>query len=499
MASNNKKLGANGGGQQHVCRKCSAKFASKQALMQHIQASNHGVGSSRPGANGGGIQMKGGQSKITVSRANKSGQQWQTRSTGSMNKLNKLYAGMPQYEQTLAWAARAVHPCDEKRTGALPIPDKTARTTCCPEYRFDTTLSAPAAFVGPDGKPVATNKWDCAIQCPDLIEAAAIVFMKPTEITWDNWANNYIHRGDNAEWLPQALRFVQFPEGTSIAGVAEAWRVTHRGMTVHMDAPSINNVGMVYAQRWPEAWELVDHTIGSGETATQLPIAVAKTGPWLPRDMIARAGNTYETNAIQNCYTVMFPAQQFDVVPYQAQAEWAQQNAATKAKTGWVNGADGGGVVYPFPHISNLAAFATSVNGVQTFGYQGGWESGLQYWTGLAGAANAANTAAPVANLVIKVRQGVELVPIASGPLSPFSVSPVPYNPAAIDFVTHVAQSAAMSYPGNYNDLGKIWGAIKSGLKQYGMPIADAVANSGIPIVSDVAKIGQGIASFFGF
>lgn len=443
-----------------------------------------------PGANGGGIR------KGAKVQGGSNSNHKLNRTAGGINKLDKLYAGMPQYEQTLAWAARAVHPCDEKRTGALPIPDRTARTTCCPEYRFDTTLSAPASYYMVAGTAVQTNKWDCAIQSPDLIECAAIVFMKPSEVDWDTWSIK-LQLTENAEWRPQALRFVQFPEGTSIAGVAEAWRVTHRGMTVHMDAPSINNVGMVYAQRWPEAWELIEHTLGT--PATKIPLAVAKTGPWLPRDMIARAGNTYENNAIENCYTPVFPAQQFSVVPYQAQGEWAQQNQATKAVTGWINGEAGGGVVYPLPHLANVAFASESVLGVQTFGYQGGWESGLQYWSGLAGAANAATTASPVANLIIKVRQGVELVPIAAGPLSPFSVSPVPYNPAAIDFVTHVAQSSAMSYPGNYNDLGKIWGAIKSGLKQYGMPIADAVANSGIPIVSDVAKIGKGIASFFGF
>jgi hypothetical protein len=497
MAPNVKKLGGNGGGQQQVCRKCNQKFPNKQALMQHIQALGHNAGGKQkamPGANGGGIQRQPkvhGGSKMNIKSM--------SRNAGGINKLDKLYAGMPQYEQTLAWAARAVHPCDEKRTGALPIPDKTARTTCCPEYRFDTTLSAPTAYVkSAGGASVPTNKWDCAIQSPDLIECAAIVFMKPSEIGWDEWIN-YVHLPENAEWVPQALRFVQFPEGTGISSVAEAWRVTHRGMTVHMDAPSINNVGMVYAQRWPEAWELIEHTIGSGETATRVPVAVAKTGPWLPRDMIARAGNTYESNAVEHCYTPVFPAQQFDVVPYQAQGEWVQQNQATAAVTGWTNGKAGGGVIYPMPQSTNLSATAVFLEGVQTFGYQGGWESGLQYWSGLAGVASAGATASPIANLVIKVRQGVELVPIASGPLSPFSVSPVPYNPAAIDFVTHVAQSSAMSYPGNYNDLGKIWGAIKSGLKQYGMPIADAVADSGIPIVSDVAKIGKGIASFFGF
>jgi len=415
---------------------------------------------------------------------------------GGNNKLAAILDANPKFKSTYEWAARAVHPCDERRTGALPIPDATNRTTACPEYRYDDTFSAPPSYTRDGTTILLTNKWDCAIISPDMVECAAILFMKPNGVTWADWngtlGNDY---PGNAAWAFKALRFDQFPEGSGIADVAESWRVSHRGITMHLDAADINNTGMVYSQQWPETWEVVNNKVPvtGGVTFGRV---ISKVGPWEPKDQTQRSGATYETNAFNGVYNIQYPDQQTGMIQYKGQEDWIVQDSDKPANSGLTNSLAGGGVWYPTPNNATLETTPAHGLGVQTFGYKGGFTAGLIYFEGMPGAGNGV---APAANLVLKVRQGVELVPRPDSPLAPFSVSPVPFNPGALEFVTHVSQSAAMAYPADYNDLSKIWGAIKKGMKEYGMPLVQGVADAGIPVISDVARIGQGIASFFGF
>lgn len=440
-----------------------------------------------PGANGGGVQklpkaLPKGTPQVVASRG--------------FNQMAAMLESNPKFKSTYEWAARASHPCDERRTGAVPIPDKTSRTTACPEYRYDTTFSAPATYCLDGTTMIATTKWDCALHSPDMVEVGFLKFMKPTDVEWGVWnAALRDHKDKNVGWEYTANRFDQYPEGTSIADVAEAWRVTHRGMTVHLDAPEINNTGMIYAQHWPEEWEVLsnEQPIEGGHEFERV---VAKVGPWTPKDQTQRAGNTYEINAFTGTYVIQYPDQQFDVVAYQSQGTFQGQVNDKPSNNGFDNSNANGGVWYSPPGLIGFSSDVHHGFGIQTHGYKGGWTAGLAYFEGLPGAGGSG--IAPSANLVVKIRQGVECVPRPNSPLAPFTVGPVPYNPGAIEFVVHVAQSAAMAYPADYNDFGKIWGAIKRGLKDYGMPITDAVANSGIPVISDVAKIGKGIASFFG-
>jgi len=465
------------------CNTCGADGIKDAAeLKRHLAKRHPGKKTSSKPLLGGDAASRGPPRAMT--KANKqTGQRLVGGSTASGNKVNvrgkelRNMGALGSTEDGRGWALSCLHPMGESVDMSRAIPDPNNMWTARPTFVSQDVFSAPTA----SGGGALTSTWDCVIVFPDIVEIAAVVFVKPSTETWSTVRTNVTGATPNATWRPNFVLYQPFVGGTApLHHNCERWRVSSRGATTHLNASFTANQGMVYAANLPD--ELDSLFFPGPATADPLypPVYVAlhKYGTLDSVSIAQRARNYYSNNAREGCYCVMYPTSSTFAIPWQTQSNSLSGADSVANNTGrpmvpWPdeNGAFAEPTTYPF---------SKATMGPVDMYSRGGFTTGFMLYEGLA----------PDASVVLKTRTAIECSPSSnSGVLQCFVRQNPMLDMKALETVAKVAQTAAGAYPANYNDLGKLLGEIWGAVSGVAKPALNWAKGSGIPIVGDVAGV----------
>lgn len=152
-----------------------------------------------------------------------------------------------------AWALKALHPNGEEATAVLGIPDHVSVPVVTPEFRTN--------FVVP-GSPTAQNE-DVDVICLPFADLPCIYrrYKSGTQPSaWSSWNavwNATLTTGvklvsdafvSNTDLSDKTVKGTTVPvRSSNLAAIYGYGRVTHKGITCHLDAPALSDQGRVVA------------------------------------------------------------------------------------------------------------------------------------------------------------------------------------------------------------------------------------------------------------
>lgn len=460
---------------RHIkCATCNKRFGTQSDMLRHVTMV-HNLSVKKPILN----RKQNMTTELTQGGV-------RTSAPGpSVNKLAKLLpADIGSTDAGRAWALKCLHPNSESNSRAMGIPDNTSLPVALPETRTEITVRAPTNL---DGTPLAPDvNWDCYVIVPDTVEVAAVVVTKPSNVEWSALKTT-LNEADVKATAPVINYFPLFGDGV-ITGMADQYRTTSRGLTVHMDSNFINNQGMVYADNWPS--EGFNSSAKGAGSVSSIRTRVEKLPLMNPGAMVQRSPRCYVGNARDGVYVVSYPVQSSVAIPYHTQSDTEPEEGDSGEGAYWTT------FLYPDEHgaapsVLGDAAHRKYMATRGSVASEGGYTCAVALFTGLSSAAN----------LQLKVRQGLELVPTDQTPMQAFTGASPLLDRVALDAVARVAQQSAGAYPASYNDLSKILGNVWQSIKGIVKPvseIANFASGSGIPVISDVGGIIKDVLSFLG-
>lgn len=466
------------------CNTCGADGIKDAAELKKHFAKRHSGKKTAGKPQLGGVAASGGPPRPLTKSGKRPGQALALNSTASGGKVNvrgkqlRNMGALGSTEDGRSWALSCLHPMGEDVDTSRAIPDPNNMWTARPTFVSQDVFSAPTAA----GGGVLTGTWDCVLVFPDVVEIAAVVFVKPSTETWNTVRTNVTSATPNATWRPNFVLYQPFTTGVAGAlhRTCERWRVTSRGATTHLNASFTANQGMVYAANLPD--DLASLFYPGPTTADPLYppqyVAVHKYGTLDSVSIAQRARNYYSNNAREGCYCVMYPTNSTFAIPWQTRE--------TSLSGAELDTFYNGRVLIPWPDQINgfvetgTYPFSKSTMGPDNMFSRGGFTTGFMLYEGLA----------PDASVVLKTRTAVEVCPSSnSGVLQCFVRQNPMLDMKALETVAKVSQTAAGAYPANYNDLGKLLGEIWGAVSGVAKPALSWAKGSGIPIVGDVASV----------
>jgi hypothetical protein len=470
---------------------CNKSFKTKFALAQH-ESSAHATAPTkartqvRPGQNGGGIRNTNPYTELTaqgVSGVAKNG--------STVNKLRKLLPNdLGTTEHGREWALKVLHPMGEGNNRTVGIPDTTNLPVAVPEMRTEFTVNAPKTLAG--AALPSDQNWDCVILVPDSTEIAALIMTKPSNVSWAD-----LRAALNLPTVvctpPQFVYHALFDPAVgdvTTNHIADKYRHTHKGCSIHMDSNFISNQGKVFADHWPVDFSPISLT--AAETGTSAVRATLHRLPDLSSGaMVQRSPRVYVNNAREGTYVVMYPVQATVAIPYHDIAADQVPEGATGEGNAWM--------MFNYPDESAVLTDAVIgdkahlkyMSSATSRYAQGGFSCGIINIQGLAS----------TANLFAKSFAGIEMVPTSSSAVQAFTGPSPLLDRTALDAVARVAQQSPGAYPVSYNDLSQILGTVYDTIKGITTPvneIAKFAGSTGIPVISDIGNFIKGITGLFG-
>lgn len=229
----------------------------------------------------------------------------------------------------------------------------------------------------------------------------------------------------------------------------------------------------MYADVW--SYETRTHTANTRK-------CVAFAPPLLdPSSMTEASPRMYVNNARYGCYNIMYPLSATGAMPYMSTLQVTEE--ANHAQFLWPDD-----TVDVSSGTIDTPAYAP-LRGTQDYNSYGGFQCGFMVFEGLASDAT----------IQLKTKQGLEIVPTNATIAQAFTRSSPMLDREALDVVARVAQTAAGSYPANYNDLSKVLGSVAGAIKGVAGPvagIADFLSGAHIPVISDIAGVVGDVSKF---
>jgi len=447
-------------------------FKTQVDLQRHT-TSAHPAPVTRPGANGGGIR----RAELTQDGISASVSRPKGQLNFRLSDLGTTFEGQK-------WALKCLHPNSETNSRGFAIPDSSSLPVCVPETRAEITIRAPSAL---DGTSLPTDQnWDAYVMIPDSMEYSSIVITKPSNVSWAELRANL--NSTNTATKPQVNKWKLF-SATSVMSDATKWRMTSKGMTIHMDANFIANQGMVYADQWPADFNNL--AFGPTDTiSTSIRAANMRLPLMDPDSMVQRSPRTYVGNARDGVYIVSYPVRPTVAVDYHDQGTDEPPEGDSDVTAPWMS--------WCYPDETGVGSHEQAadnahykyLSGIGNQCAQSGFTCGVAIFTGLS----------PTANLQVKLRAGMELVPTSSTIMQAFTGPSPLLDSQALEVVSRVAQQSAGAYPASYNDLssilGSVWSAVKGIVKPIG-EIANFAAGTKIPVISDIGSFVSDISKIF--
>lgn len=353
------------------------------------------------------------------------------------------------------WAMRALHPCDDNQIPLVGIPDEASTKSNVFEIRHSYTVAAPNA----------TDTWDCQILELPTIDVPAVFRTKkasdpPVSASWTQWQ---LFSNVGNQFNPGRLAIVEATTGPvvnltpQLCNDSDQFRSTFRGLTIIHDAPALENQGMVTSGQWGNGGSLLGRdfkfTGGGGSDDIQVPTLQFDDIPLSQDDIIVKCPGATQWQAREGVY---LPVRFNDSVhKYQ----------------------DPGGDIFPNPsnqlvksglvisttdtdptHVLQPQILHDTDNLSVTTAGQCNMLMAMSNFTGLS----------PKAQLVVKIRSGIEFVATATSNLAPAARNVPNKDQVALDVVHNIAKNIPQAYYHKFNSLGlmlpTIFGAAKAAL-----------------------------------
>jgi len=401
----------------------------------------------------------------------------------SVRGFDTVYRALGNTEDGRKWAMAALHPCDE--AGSVPngIPDQTMETIVTPALRNTSNIVYPGAAV--------TGTWNLQIIVPPIPEIDYLWRYQDTTApgVWGSWRS------------VRPASFPGFADGTATTlGVAgyEKYRMQARGLTFHHIASSTTNQGSLVAGQL-NLLQNDEYQPISGD-GTNAPVS----GVNLARQTVISAPYSSQQLAQQDSLYTEWEARHGAYMPIRFRDP---TNLFKRAASGLITAYTDGTTptVYPDSSLSIVSSVDGGITGVNTiinspvatYVPLPGVPTQLQ---NVYGASEPFNMLTGVlffegldrsATVRVKSKTYLECTAALEGlAIQPFVHGSPCLDRQAIDTVALIGQVQAHAYYASYNDLSSILKSIWGALETVGKPLLGFARDSGIPVVSDVGKIG---------
>lgn len=379
------------------------------------------------------------------------------------------------------WVIKALHPSDPLTT-VRGLPDESSGPTVVLSYYNVFRLSCPGQ----------TGTWgfDLTVM-PNLL--VPLFYRTVNDVGATTGIGNYL----NMSFTPPNVAsptYNQVFSQWSALGI-EAHRLLAYGVTAYQDGPQLANQGTITAAQWQVAREKYTacHQMVPNLSVT-LPVAATRITAYQENDFASydfsqHLPNAYFAESKDGCYLPM---------------------RLTRTSQHWVTDADLEFYAnYALPHVNGVLHLPLATAGIGASAppfpalscakvndiiadpnYGGIWGDRVfaplnDTWGGIS-----CRNLSYQTSFAFYIRQVVECRVTPTSLLAPQVQMSPPYDPLAIASYFRINRELKDAYPADFNDLGKIWDAIKSAAK-VALPIASMLPGpAGI-----VGKIGSGIMS----
>jgi len=357
-----------------------------------------------------------------------------------------------------AWAMKAMHPNGEEATGVTGIPDHVSVPVVTPEFRTNTVITSigtsstktddvdvmvlpfadlPAIYrryesgtsPGPDTKWVPL--WNATLTVIDKLRDQA---------------------GAQAGGTPGAKQYTYPVFQSNLDTVYGYGRVTHKGVTMHLDAPALADQGRIVAGQMalPFLAEQSEISIsawtdrsGSPGTPRFLIDAFSLDSVPLSEDCLVQASpGAAAWEARQGVY---MPLRFRDPVH-----NFSPSGESTMLSISNSNGIKLG--VQSNTNISGPEGTTGNIKAYLTGRMLLNCQTGVVLLRGIS----------PTANVHVKVITGLESLVETCSAIAPYQRMSPALDVEAINYVTRMGQELPQALPASYNDMGGLFGLIKN-------------------------------------
>jgi len=392
--------------------------------------------------------------------------------------------------ESLKWILRVLSPCHPLAPRPIGIPDTVGGQQMSIDQKLLITVPPPTYTTN---KPAGATSWACFIYIPpsqdqacwiariwegDNTQIAPYALSGATSTSSPVWTSfDYQSFGTNywSQWF--------FPEwqesGSYLSQVALQSRRMYHGVTVHLIANSQCDQGVVTAtQIAPGAqirtWNYGDNIVADGEEILTYPF------PPMSSENIYQTGDRcYEGLARDGIYMPLRMCE--GTIMMQSTQQITRQAFVPRGgATGY--SPDQQLVAWQTHHCvmdNNFNAGLIRFDGISATGQPGG-----------------------NATLRLKIHCGLNFTPQTGSIYNNTATVVEKADEAAIAFVADVSDDLPLAFVAAENDLGTIFGKVADIAKSIGNvahPIAGAIGDLNIPVVSPIAKAVSGVLSAFGF
>ena len=366
------------------------------------------------------------------------------------------------------WAIRALHPCDDTRGGGTKIPDLAADMSAAVEDRHTVVVGAPSGTAG---------NWDLQVASLGLPDMPLLYRRRKTGEDWPNGGSWSIAFSlDSLSYKPGKFKFAFKDQGIchpeemlsqpDLLRDATQYRGTFKGLTMVMNANAIQNQGIVTAGQWgnkPSMGVFKASSLPPTEPeyarSQEVETAAYLDFPETSDTIVQKVPNAGQWEARRGVY---MPMRFEDTVHlYQSGSDGLITNSdGTRNLSGSIVaiGRPGGNIV-----DSNFILVSSGSGGTTYYTTAGAMNYlvGTVFFEGLDHSAS----------ILMKVRQGLEIVPDAQNPLKSAVLNSPEKDEVALDMVKSVNRRLPLAYEHKYNSLGFL------------LPLLGKVATAVLPTV----------------
>lgn len=356
-----------------------------------------------------------------------------------------------------AWALKALHPNGEEATAVLGIPDHVSLPVVTPEFRTN--------FVIPGGSTTQLDDVDVIVL--PFADLPCMWRRRLSGSTQDSyWGWNLVWNStltteiklvsdafvSNTNLSDKTVKSLTIPVRTSnLASIYGYGRVTHKGVTCHLDAPALSDQGRVVAGQ-----------IALPFQAERSPITASGWNG--EKTFVTETGlaDFYSLDSVpleENCLVQASPgaaaweARQGVYMPLRFRDPAHQFTPSGSAELLAMSVAGGGSrVITSTETIEPPTGYTGAASAKPAVRMLLNCQTGVVLFRGISSSAN----------IHCKVVTGLESLVESCSAVSPYQRMSPPLDCEAINSVTRLGQELPQAFPASYNDMGGLFGFIKN-------------------------------------
>lgn len=344
------------------------------------------------------------------------------------------------------WCVKALHPADPI-TEVRGIPDRSSVPTVFQNYQSAFTFGASAGSVG---------TWSFT----------AALLPHPIDFMYCNVIDSHGGGGTTFNFNnPQLTGATHAAKYAALLAMATRWRLAYCSATMYLNAPDLSNQGMMVGCQVPVRPRKFftggyDEPAGHGTLIPHVKVMQYQAADIPVFANIEAYPNAYVNRAREGMY---MPLKLTDTC--QRWFDRGDEGFLASETAAYAAGSIELGVAMPpaaWPHEDMIPAHGHVIGASICSGYLSGDQT-CPMLSGVFG--EIAGQGIDVASTItVYFRYGIEMQVMPTSTLAPqLKLSP-PYDPVALDHYFQISRELKDAYPADYNDLGKIWKAIKEAI-----------------------------------